>query len=141
MVDVDRLLSIIARITARLRILDEYAATDPEELLGDRVRMGDLKYTFQTALEAAIDGVHHVIASEGLAVPATNADAFRPLADADLLTTELADTMAAAAGFRNVLVHGYAEVDDQRVVENLDRIPELRAYVAALTALLDTDEP
>lgn len=137
MVDADRLLSIVARMTDRLRILQDYAAADPEELVADRVRMGDLKYTFQTALEAAIDGAQHVIASEGLAVPATNADAFRSLAGAGLLDSELADTMAAAAGFRNVLVHGYADVDDRRVVANLERIPELREYVAALTALLD----
>lgn len=137
MVDADRLLSVVARITDRLRILDEYAAADRHELVTDRVRMGDLKYTFQTALEAAIDGAQHVVASEGLAVPATNADAFRSLATAGFLTTELADTMAAAAGFRNVLVHDYAEVDDERVVDNLDRLPELRDYVTALTALLD----
>lgn len=137
MVDADRLLSMVARITDRLRILEGYAAADADELLADRVRMGDLKYTFQSALEAAIDAAHHVVAAEGLAVPATNADAFRSLAGADLLEAELAGTMAAAAGFRNVLVHGYADVDDAQVVANLQRLPDLRRYVAALTALID----
>lgn len=52
MVDPDRLVSILGRVTLRLRILDDYASQDPTDLVSDRVRMGDLKYTFQTAIEA-----------------------------------------------------------------------------------------
>lgn len=102
------------------------------------MRLGDLKYTFQTALEACIDAAHHLLADQGLGVPASNADAFRKLAAAGLLAEELARTMAAAARFRNVLVHDYAEVDDTKVVDHLQHLPEIRAFVAAMTALLDT---
>ncbi len=140
MVDQERLLAVLARITERLRILEQYAALEPDQVLGDRRSMGDVKYTFQTALEACIDAAHHVVASEGLGVPASNADAFRSLADAGLLGHELATRMAGAAGFRNVLVHGYAEVNDARVVENLDHLEDLRGYVRAMTALLDSGD-
>jgi len=137
MVDAERLLALLARVTARLRILGEYARQDPGPLLADRVRMGDLKYTFQTAIEACIDAAHHVVADQGLGVPASNAGAFRSLAEAGMIDAELADGLAAAVGFRNVLVHGYAEVDDRRVVANLDHLADLRRFVAALTRLLD----
>jgi uncharacterized protein YutE (UPF0331/DUF86 family) len=70
-------------------------------------------------------------------VPASNADAFRLLSGAGIITAELAATMAASVGFRNVLVHGYAEVDDQKVVEHLQHRGALRRYVAAMTAMLD----
>jgi uncharacterized protein YutE (UPF0331/DUF86 family) len=33
--------------------------------------------------------------------------------------------MAGALGFRDVLVHGYADVDDVRVVDHLDRLDAL----------------
>ena len=137
MVDRERLVELLARITSRLRILDGYATADRRELLRDRVRMGDLKYTFQTALEACIDCAHHVIADQGLPVPASNADAFRGLGSAGVLDGDLATPMAGAVGFRNVLVHGYAEVDDAKVVDNLVHIAELRAFVAAMTGLLE----
>ena len=136
MVDAERLLSLLARVTGRLRVLDGYAAADPAELLADRVRLGDLKYTFQTAIEACIDAAQHVVADAGLGAPTSNADAFRLLAAAGLLEPGLATTMAGAVGFRNVLVHGYAEVDDAKVVEHLRHLPDLRALVAALTDLL-----
>lgn len=135
MVDAQRLVSLLARVTDRLRILEEYQAQPRSQLQADRVRMGDLKYTFQTAIEACIDAAHHVIAAEGLSVPATNADTFRQLVAAEVLSPEVGDVMAAAAGFRNVLVHGYADVDNDRVTENLDRLPVLRTFVKQLVAL------
>lgn len=82
MVDAERLLAILGRITSRLRILEDYATQDRDDLLADRVRLGDLKYTFQTAIEACIDAAQHTVADQGLGVPASNADAFRSLLDA-----------------------------------------------------------
>lgn len=137
MVDEERLLALLARVTARLEVLDGYAATDPEELLADRVRLGDLKYTFQTAIEACIDAAHHLVADRGLGVPDTNAEAFRSLAKAGILDHDLGLRMAGSVGFRNVLVHGYADVDDRQVVANLAERDALRSFVAAMTRLLD----
>jgi uncharacterized protein YutE (UPF0331/DUF86 family) len=87
-----------------------------------------------TAIEACIDAAHHVVADQGLGVPASNADAFRPLVGAGLTDTDLAATLAGAVGFRNVLVHDYAEVDERRVVAHLG---DLRRFVAAMARLLD----
>lgn len=143
MVDAERLLALLARVTDRLRILDAYAGQETDALLADRVRMGDLKYTFQTAIEACIDAAHHVVADQGLGVPESNAEAFRSLGHAGLIDDDLATTMGAAVGLRNVLVHGYAEVNDRRVVDHLDHREGLRRFVAAMTKLLDepTDPP
>lgn len=137
MVDPERLVAVLSRITARLVILDRYAAEEHEPLLADRVRMGDLKYTFQTAIEACIDAAQHVVADHGLTVPSSNADAFRSLAAAGLIDAGLATVLAGAVGFRNVLVHDYAEVDDRRVVAHLAHLAELRRFVAAMAGLLD----
>lgn len=136
MVDEERLTAILARVTERLRTLDAYAARDVEELLANDEAMGNLKYTFQTAIEACTDAAHHVVASEGLGQPTSNGDAVQRLADAGHVTDELAATIASAVGFRNVLVHGYADVDDAQVVANLAHRADLRRYVRELAALL-----
>ncbi|MGF1599798.1 MAG: DUF86 domain-containing protein [Acidimicrobiales bacterium] len=137
MVDAERLLSLLGRVTSRLVVLDGYAEADRGELLADRVRLGDLKYTFQTAIEACIDAAHHVVADRGLGVPTSNGATFLALADAGLLERDLATRMAGSVGFRNVLVHGYADVDDGLVIDHLRHRDDLRRLVAALTALLD----
>ena len=46
--------------------------------------------------------------------------------------------MAGAVGFRNVLVHQYVEVDDERVVDNLDRLDDLRRFVGDVARWLST---
>jgi len=139
MVDTERLLALLGRVTSRLTVLDGYAGSargDVDGLLDDEVRLGHLKYTFQTAIEACIDAAHHVVAARGLGTPSSNADAFRLLERAGVLPAEVAVSLAGAVGFRNVLVHGYAEVDDRLVVDNLARVADLRRFVAAMTALL-----
>lgn len=134
MVDAERLVGVLSRVTDRLRILDAYAA-ERDALVDDRVRLGDLKYTFQTAIEACLDAAHHVVAAEGLTLPASNRDAMLALGRAGVLGDALAASMAGAVGFRNLLVHGYADVDDREVVANLDRLDDLRAFVRAMAAL------
>ncbi len=139
MVDVERLVALLGRVTSRLAVLDgyaEHARVDAEDLLADEVRLGHVKYTFQTAIESCIDAAQHVVASEGLGTPSSNAEAFRLLGRAGILPDDLATSLAGAVGFRNVLVHGYADVDDRLVVDNLAQLPALRSFVAAMTALL-----
>lgn len=136
MVDADRLTDLLARVTERVLVLDEYADVDRESVLRDRRSMNDVKYTFQTAIEACIDAGQHAVAAIGLGRPATNAAVFRLLADHGTLPDDLADRLGRAVGFRNVLVHGYAEVDDRLVLEQLDDRGDLTAFVAGMTRLL-----
>jgi uncharacterized protein YutE (UPF0331/DUF86 family) len=66
--------------------------------------------------------------------PSTSfADSFRSLQEAGVLDTGVANAMQDAARFRNLLVHQYADVDDQRVVEILrSRLYDLAGFVAAV---------
>lgn len=139
MVDVERLARLLTRIRQDLASLRRYRAVDRDELRRDEVRMGHVKYLFVTLIEGCIDAAHHVCASEGFGPPDTNADAMLVLARNDLLTEDLAETIADGVRFRNVLVHLYVEVDDERVVGHLDQLDEVERFVAALTVLLEPD--
>ncbi|MDQ3304713.1 MAG: DUF86 domain-containing protein [Actinomycetota bacterium] len=84
-----------------------------------------------------MDAAHHVAASEGWAPAETNAGAMEVLGRHGVLDQDLTETMASAVRFRNLLVHRYAEVDDQLTVGHLTGVEELRHYVAALVTLVD----
>ncbi len=66
----------------------------------------------------------------------SNADAVRRLGSQGVLDMSTAESVATAVGFRNILVHEYAEVDNQRVVNNLDRLSDLEAFVSSVAAWL-----
>lgn len=136
MVDVERLHRVLRRITDGLARLRDYADADADALVADEVRLGHLKYLFITTIEGCIDAAQHVCAAEGFGPPATNADAVRLLGAHDVIEVSVAENVARAVGFRNLLVHGYAEIDDRRVVSNLDRLSDIEAYVAGLAALV-----
>jgi uncharacterized protein YutE (UPF0331/DUF86 family) len=133
MVDAERLARLLRRITDDLARLRPWAAGRSAALLDDEVALDHVKYRFVTAIEAAIDAAHHVAATEGFRTPATNADAVRELARHEVLPPVLADEVARAVGFRNLLVHRYAEIVDTKVIEQLDHLDALEGFVQALT--------
>ena len=90
-----------------------------------------VEHTLQLAIQAVIDVASHVVSDERLGEPATLHQLFALLARAGWLDSELAARLANAAGFRNVLVHGYTGVDlaiVRDVVEN--RLGDLLDFVA-----------
>lgn len=88
------------------------------------------------AVQVVIDLAVHICVRLGLGSPPTYADAFRRLADAGVLDKALAARLARAAGFRNLVVHAYADLDLRRLhAIAVDGPPDLRAFLAALRDL------
>ncbi len=132
MVDERRVRRLLQRVSDDLSYLATRAGEDRDILLGDPDRLGALKYVFVTSIEGCLNVAQHLCASEGWGPPASNADALRLLGAQGVVAVPLAESMARAVGFRNVLVHGYVEVDDRRVVGFLDKVGDLEAFVASV---------
>ena len=93
------------------------------------------------AAEATIDLANHYIADNGLRTPESNRDAFTVLCEAGALEEPLAERLRAWAGFRNVLVDGYASIDHRvawRAIQ--DDLGDLRAFKAWAVSELDSSE-
>jgi uncharacterized protein YutE (UPF0331/DUF86 family) len=92
-----------------------------------------VEHTLQVAIQAALDVASHIVSDERLGEPATNRDLFALLDSAGWIDAELSRALQRMAGFRNVLVHGYAEVD-LGIVENAARegLEDLARFVAAV---------
>lgn len=72
----------------------------------------------------------------GLGSPASYGDAFRRLARADIVDEDLADRLARAAGFRNLVAHAYESLDLARVHRAASNGPaDLRAFLRALARI------
>ena len=128
---------LLAERTATvLRHLDRVAAHLPAEP-GELVPMSSASDTVVLHLWQAVQVVIDLAVSTsvrlGLGSPATYGDAFRALAEAGVVPADLGDRLAHAAGFRNLLVHGYGRLDLRRVHAVATSGPaDLRAFLAAL---------
>lgn len=140
MVDAERVAALIQRLRGEIAYLDRQAAADRSLLRADEERLSGLKYRFVTALETVVNITQHLCAAQGWGPPTSNADSVVRLAANDVLDHDLATRLARAVGFRNVLVHQYADVDDDLVVANLEHVGDLTAFAASVASwLLDDD--
>ncbi|HWB70833.1 MAG TPA: HepT-like ribonuclease domain-containing protein [Egibacteraceae bacterium] len=65
----------------------------------------------QLANQSAIDIAMHVLAEDSAETPEDYGAAFTLLARHGVLDDNLANRLSLAAGLRNILVHGYLDVD------------------------------
>lgn len=135
MVDVERVDRLLARLHEDMRALRALAKQDPRD---DLTVLAAVKYHFITVIEGCSRIAHHLIASQQWRVAETNGDAVRVLAREGALTRGTAESVARAVGFRNILVHEYVDVDEEAVVDNLERIDELEAFAAEIARWLGT---
>lgn len=133
MVDEGRVARLLRDVEARIGRLDGQRGRTAEAV-DQPLWLDGIKYLFVTAIEGCVDVAHHIAASERWEAPDTNAAAFGVLAAHDVLGEATARRLARAVGFRNVLVHQYAAVDDELVLAALDELDDLRAFVAQVSA-------
>jgi uncharacterized protein YutE (UPF0331/DUF86 family) len=140
LVDAERLRRRLRELDRRLVLLEGLRGGRREDYLGDIALQAQVERHLQLALQAAIDLALHVSASRpGRAVEGYG-DAFLSLAHIGVLPDELAGRLRRAAGLRNVLVHGYIDVDADLLWSSLDGLDDLRAFAAAMNLLLDGSE-
>ncbi len=120
-------------ITENLIRLEPIARLTLQEYLRDLFRRKGTERLLQELVEAAIDINTHLLAQQGRPVPDDAFSGFLALGEAGVLTKELAEVLAPAAGLRNRLVHEYDVVDDRLVLEAVRAAQkDMPRYVAAV---------
>ncbi len=133
MTDPELVAKKLALIETCVRELQSLAR--PEAIRADVREERFVEHTLQIAIQAALDVASHIVSDDRLGEPETNRALFDLLARAGKLPADLAATLRDMAGFRNVIVHGYQDVD-LAVVEDVLRnhLGDLLAFVAAVRA-------
>lgn len=118
--------------------LEDLRKSAPERLQDDLREQRFVLYTLQIAIQAALDVASHIVSDGRLGEPNTNAELFALLQRASILPVELAVKLSQMAGFRNLVVHAYAEVDMKLVARILsDNLADLSSYASAVRTHLD----
>ncbi|MBA2353942.1 MAG: DUF86 domain-containing protein [Acidobacteria bacterium] len=123
-------LALIETCVSQLRILAR-----PDAIAHDIREQRFVEHTLQIAIQAALDVASHVVSDHRLGEPRTNRELFDLLARDAWIPETLAESLRKMVGFRNVLVHGYDDVDlavVQDVIAN--RLGDLVAFVATVRA-------
>lgn len=85
------------------------------------------------AVQLCVDIGAHLIAMQDKPAPDTMGQTFDVLADAGIITTELAVRLKKAVGFRNIAVHNYEAIDWEIVHAIATRhVNDFAAFAAAV---------
>jgi uncharacterized protein YutE (UPF0331/DUF86 family) len=105
----------------------------PETLATDVREQRFVQHTLQIAIQAALDVASHIVSDRRLGEPRTNRELFDLLHRDGWLEAPLAASLRNMAGFRNVLVHGYDDVDLAVVRDVIgNHLGDFDAFVAAI---------
>ena len=135
-------------VRKRLRLLEGYLrklerirnSTDLQRFLKDSDQQDIVERNLQLAIEAVLDIGQHIIASSGWAPINEYADVFVTCLDHDVISDDLFVRVREMAGFRNVLVHEYADIDRAQVFEILQNgLDDLAALALAYQQFLDRE--
>ena len=125
---VEKKLALIESCVSDLRRLAR-----PETLATDVREQRFVEHTLQIAIQAALDVASHIVSDRRLGEPRTNRELFDLLERDGWLEAALAGSLRNMAGFRNVLVHGYDDVDLAVVRDVLaNHLIDFDAFVAAV---------
>lgn len=128
MVNRDIIQRRLSKLEQSLRKLRELSSISREEYIKSEALQDRVERNLQIAAQACIDIGSHVIADKGYRTPSGYGDIFNVLYEEGLLPDELASTMKQVAGFRNILVHDYLDVNSEVVYDSLLKIDDFRRF-------------
>lgn len=132
-------------VQARIGKIREYVAllrrirrsADEATFVKDPLIYGNAERYLQLAIQAVLDVSNHVVADMSTRLPADNKELFELLATHKILPVRLSKKLVSMAGFRNILVHEYLEIDRRRVYRVLrDDLGDFERFIQAVSRLL-----
>lgn len=115
MLDTEILAERVAAVERHLRRVAEKLPQRPEDLVSASDASDAVILHLWLAVQLVIDLATALCVRLGLGVPESYREAFERLASAGHLESMLAQRLARAAGFRNVVAHAYEGLDMARV--------------------------
>jgi uncharacterized protein YutE (UPF0331/DUF86 family) len=118
-------------------ILREYQQYDIEEIMNNHTLRGAIERYMEVSLACMIDICEMVISIEKLRRPDTYREVILVLGQRGILPEDFSRKLAPAAGFRNVLVHMYADIDIGKLYSHLQNdIVDLELFAGYIAKYL-----
>ena len=138
MIDVDLIRRKLSRLNMYLEKLEPISNRKFEEYVSDSY----LKYTaerlIQLIIECASDVNNHVVVKMKKRPPEDYSISFVRAAEIGLISADLAERIKRSGGMRNILVHEYADIDDDKVYNVIPiAIKDYREYIRQVDCFID----
>lgn len=115
-------LRILSKLDEMIQYVKELRDMLPEEEEYQRnlIKRRASEKTIEVAIESLIDVSAMIVSSQKLGLPANEENIFDILIENGILSKKLGEILKDMKGFRNILIHRYAHIDDVIVHHNLN---------------------
>lgn len=113
----DFILDRIVEIEQRLSQIEQLKNITLDDFLKDDIRRDSLKYRLLSLIEGLVSLCNHIISRTEVSPPSTYADCFRKLSGLGISSDALVEKIVKLIQFRNILVHQYWVIDDEKIYE------------------------
>ena len=139
--NIDRIRNIVGEINAAFAKLEKIKKLRKEEFLKSPEKIDSAKYNLIVVMEGAIDICNHIAVKAGGHAPTSYADCFAILEELKVLSPGLSAKLKLMAKFRNLLVHLYWKVDNDRVYDIIKQdISNISEYLKVVDSYLQEDK-
>jgi len=135
MLDRERTLSKIAELKGYLDKLKEITPKAFEEYEKSELKRRACERLLQISIECMLDICDVVFSGLKLGVPASEEDIIEKLNRARVITDKTVNRLKGMKGTRNILVHRYPYVDDEKIFESLTK--ELKDFDVFIDEILN----
>jgi uncharacterized protein YutE (UPF0331/DUF86 family) len=127
--DIQGIQKRLDKLDQYVQILRELRAADREQFVSDYHLYGLAERYLHLSIECLLDIANMLVSGLGLRKPERYQEAVDILAEAGVLSAGVVRRLAGVAGFRNILVHEYLEVDRGLVYQYLqENLGDLKAF-------------
>ena len=124
----------LERLSTCLKKLEPFKAKKKGELLKDPYLQDIVERNLEVSAQAVIDIANRIISIEGLEKPRDYYEAIIRLGESGILPKEFAQHLAPIAGFRNILVHDYMDINWDEVYNNLLQLNDISHFIDIVKA-------
>lgn len=133
---------LVRRKLARLNMYIDELAPIAQKSFNEYLSKHYFKFSaerlIQLIVECASDINNHVVVESGKRPPEDYTSSFVRAAEVGLISHELAQKIKGAGGMRNIIVHEYMDIDDEKVYGTLPiAISDFKEYLRQVDAFLD----
>ncbi len=131
----------LKKLDKALQILQQSSETSYEELISNAVLLSAVERNFQVAIECILDIGNHIIAEKGFESPDDSSDIIRIMGEEGVAPSDFTEKIKGIAGFRNILVHEYTEIDYKLLYDYLvNRLGDFREFARHISVYLEKEE-
>lgn len=130
MIDIDLIRRKLSRLNMYLEKLKPILEKRLEEYKSDFYLKSTAERLIQLVVECASDINNHVVVETENRPPEDYSISFIKAADVGLISRQLAEKLKGSAGMRNILVHEYMDIDDEKVYRAIPlAIKDYKEYI------------